>query len=239
MNSTGDNMLLKEFNRATTYVKVMADQLNTDQLLSLYARYKQATFGNCHTPKPAFYEFEAKKKWQAWKALEGMSRQDAMSSYVSLLKEVADNSLNLPETGGNKGTQLPKSVSVMAKSKDDDNMSKSEPQFEWCKDGLTSELRVWLKNNSGMLDKPDESGLSLLHWACDRERGDIAQILIEHGANINIKDKEGEVPLHYALLNENEEILKILLKSGADLSIPNLDGDLPASNQLIQKLEKS
>lgn len=31
--------------------------------LQLYGLYKQATVGDCNTPKPAIYEFVAKAKW--------------------------------------------------------------------------------------------------------------------------------------------------------------------------------
>lgn len=209
-----------------------------NQLKSFINRYKQATVGICDAPKPAFYEFEAKQKWQAWKDLGCMDKEEAMRSYVTQLEEIDPEYIIIVEDSISKYSQLPKSISTMAKN-EDDSVIKSEPHFEWCKDGVVSKFTSWLESNKDLINKPDESGLSLLHWACDRGREDIAKLLIKYGANVNIMDSEGEMPIHYALLNENEEILKILLKSGADSSKPNLDGDIPASNQLIKDIQKN
>ncbi len=35
------------------------------------------------------FNFQAKYKYKAWKALEGMSKEDAMAKYVQLLKGVS------------------------------------------------------------------------------------------------------------------------------------------------------
>ena len=33
-------------------------------MLTFYAFYKQAIYGECHTPKPAFYDVVGRAKWQ-------------------------------------------------------------------------------------------------------------------------------------------------------------------------------
>jgi acyl-CoA-binding protein len=51
--------------------------------LQLYAFYKQATEGNCNTPKPSLLEFVKKAKWDTWDKLKGMSKSSAMKNYVA------------------------------------------------------------------------------------------------------------------------------------------------------------
>lgn len=58
----------------------------TDKIrLVYYALYKQATEGDCKTPKPGFLDWTGRSKWNAWKELEGTSRYDAMRRYTSRL----------------------------------------------------------------------------------------------------------------------------------------------------------
>lgn len=54
-------------------------------LLKLYASYKQATEGDNENDKPGFADLVARAKWEAWKKLEGTSREDAMQQYADLI----------------------------------------------------------------------------------------------------------------------------------------------------------
>lgn len=58
--------------------------------LKLYAYFKQATHGPNDTTKPKFYQFVEAYKWDAWRQLGDMSREDAMSNYISELKKIMD-----------------------------------------------------------------------------------------------------------------------------------------------------
>lgn len=40
-------------------------------------------------------------------------------------------------------------------------------------------------------------GMSLLHWACDRGRLDVVQLLVKKGAEVNQQDQDLQTPLHY------------------------------------------
>ena len=57
-------------------------------MLKFYGLYKQATEGECHDPKPAFYELVKGYKWRAWNNLGSMTKHEAMSTYVEELKKV-------------------------------------------------------------------------------------------------------------------------------------------------------
>lgn len=61
--------------------------------LKLYAFYKQATHGfNC-TPRPRFYDLVNIYKWNAWKKLGSMSKDDAKLAYIQELKNIVQSKL--------------------------------------------------------------------------------------------------------------------------------------------------
>ena len=72
------------FNKASAYLpEIMAKMsVDSDHLLYLYARFKQATVGPCDTKRPGFLEFQLRKKWDAWKSLKEMSQEEAKAQYV-------------------------------------------------------------------------------------------------------------------------------------------------------------
>lgn len=53
----------------------------------------------------------------------------------------------------------------------------------------------------------DESGNTLLHYALDRKHIDLAILLLQKGADINIKNKTGQLPWEYAGINKSAMIL--------------------------------
>ena len=52
----------------------------------------------------------------------------------------------------------------------------------------------------------------------------IVKMLVEHGADPNIREQGGHTPLHAAAENGDEEMIRILLFGGADLTIHNAAG---------------
>jgi len=69
-------------------------QPSQDDKLFFYAHYKQATIGDVNTTRPGLMDFVGKAKWDAWKKVEGKSKEDAQKAYVDKLLEIlkgADN----------------------------------------------------------------------------------------------------------------------------------------------------
>lgn len=54
---------------------------------------------------------------------------------------------------------------------------------------------------------------------------DIADYLIEHGADVNVKDDQGETILSWASLNGHDNYVKYLIKNHANLNLQNNDGE--------------
>ena len=67
--------LAELFEKAAAQLQGLVQVASREQLLYLYARYKQVQVGNCNTPKPSFFDFEGKQKWEAWKALGVPAKQ--------------------------------------------------------------------------------------------------------------------------------------------------------------------
>jgi diazepam-binding inhibitor (GABA receptor modulating acyl-CoA-binding protein) len=59
---------------------------NNDKLI-LYGLYKQATVGDVNTSRPGFFDAVGKAKWDAWKAKEGLSSENAKQAYIDISKE--------------------------------------------------------------------------------------------------------------------------------------------------------
>ncbi|CDZ97063.1 Acyl-CoA-binding protein [Phaffia rhodozyma] len=59
-----------------------------DDKLIFYALFKQASVGDCNTPKPGLMDFVGKAKWNAWTQVKGKSTEDAKKEYVEQLKRV-------------------------------------------------------------------------------------------------------------------------------------------------------
>ncbi|KAJ7928785.1 acyl-CoA-binding protein [Mycena leptocephala] len=66
-----------------------------DDQLFFYSYYKQATVGDVNTARPGMLDFVGKAKWDAWKGVEGTSKEDCYKKYVEKL-------LALLEKGGDE-----------------------------------------------------------------------------------------------------------------------------------------
>ena len=65
------------------------------------------------------------------------------------------------------------------------------------------------------------NGITLLHAAAVEGEIDIAQLLLDHGADINAVGESQEMPLHLAVKQGHSEIAEFLLQKGADPNARN------------------
>ena len=74
-----------KFNEAKSRVEKLSKRPSNDQLLDLYAFYKQATEGDVAGSRPAMLDLKGRAKFDAWTKRKGLSKDDAMKKYVALV----------------------------------------------------------------------------------------------------------------------------------------------------------
>ncbi|HMQ85764.1 MAG TPA: ankyrin repeat domain-containing protein [Saprospiraceae bacterium] len=89
-------------------------------------------------------------------------------------------------------------------------------------------IQLLLKYKANVNIKEETNGNNPLALAAFYNRKDIVNLLIEHGADINIADKIGARPIFAAIKKNNVEICNILLSKGADPNVKTFKyGDTP------------
>ncbi|SOV20201.1 acyl-CoA binding protein, isoform 2, ACBP2 [Plasmodium sp. gorilla clade G2] len=81
------------FDASVTYINSLPNdsQLSVETKLDLYKYYKQSTVGNCNIKEPSAFKFADKKKYEAWKSVENLNREDAKKRYVEIVSEIFPN----------------------------------------------------------------------------------------------------------------------------------------------------
>jgi diazepam-binding inhibitor (GABA receptor modulating acyl-CoA-binding protein) len=77
--------LKADFDRAAKEATELPQRPSNDDLLKLYALYKQATAGDVSGSRPGFLDVAGRAKYDAWAKLEGLTVDDAMQGYVKLV----------------------------------------------------------------------------------------------------------------------------------------------------------
>jgi acyl-CoA-binding protein len=80
--------LKKKFDAAVADVKQLAKRPDDEDMLRLYAHYKQATAGDVTGERPGAFSFADRAKYDAWSKLKGTESSKAMESYVKLVERL-------------------------------------------------------------------------------------------------------------------------------------------------------
>lgn len=100
-------------------------------------------------------------------------------------------------------------------------MASAEQIVDAAKNGDLKTVKAILSQNPEKLNALDEGKYTPLHWACMRAHWDVAQYLIEQGADLNIQGGDGGSPLQWATHHDNVEIVKLMIDKGAKLNVQN------------------
>jgi ankyrin repeat protein len=94
--------------------------------------------------------------------------------------------------------------------------------------GYTPIVRALISNGAD-INARDNGGYAPLHESAGGGHRQVVEILVEHGAQINVKsaDEKGWTPLHFAVLRGSAETVKLLLSQGADPNVKGNDGLSP------------
>ncbi|XP_049773001.1 acyl-CoA-binding domain-containing protein 6-like [Schistocerca cancellata] len=234
--------LVEKFTKAAKYAKEICGEFDSNELLELYGYYKQATEGPCQTSKPSWYDLTAKQKWESWRRLKDMDRETAMIKYVKIISEVDpvwEERFTERPAGSGAGW-----VAVSCMTNTDEYLPDTEKTvFDWVKEGNVQKVIDASRSFSSleMINKQDEGGMALLHWAADRGNMEMVDCLVEKlKADVNLKDADGQTALHYAAACGHVNVTKFLVQHGGDPNIADLDGKLPkdiaADSEILKTL---
>ena len=80
--------LTAQFTTAAEIAKNLPKKPDNNTLLKLYALYKQASAGDVSGKRPGFTDPVGQAKYDAWKKMQGVSRESAMQSYIDLVNRL-------------------------------------------------------------------------------------------------------------------------------------------------------
>lgn len=76
------------FEAAVADSKKLPEKPDNMTLLQIYSLYKQATEGDVEGKRPGFTDMVGRAKYDAWAAIKGKSKDEAMQAYVDLIESL-------------------------------------------------------------------------------------------------------------------------------------------------------
>jgi acyl-CoA-binding protein len=80
--------LNKKFERAAKDAQNLKKRPSDEDMLRLYALYKQASSGDVGGDRPGAFDFVGRAKYDAWARLKGTTQDKARQSYVDLVERL-------------------------------------------------------------------------------------------------------------------------------------------------------
>ena len=78
--------LQDDFQAAVTRSQQLTKRPSNEELLDLYALFKQSSEGDVSGDRPGGFDFKAIAKFDAWTGKKGQSKEDAMQAYIKLVE---------------------------------------------------------------------------------------------------------------------------------------------------------
>ena len=83
--------LTDDFQNAVSSSQALTKRPSNEELLDLYALFKQSTEGDVTGDRPGGFDFKAIAKYDAWAEKKGLSKDQAMQNYVSLVSKLKES----------------------------------------------------------------------------------------------------------------------------------------------------
>ncbi len=74
---------MSAFEQAQREVNTLSKKPGNDELLFLYAHFKQATTGDVNGARPGMLNVTGRLKYDAWAKLKGMAKAEAETQYIA------------------------------------------------------------------------------------------------------------------------------------------------------------
>ena len=81
---------MDDFEQTVQYVRNELKEASDESKAKIYGLYKQATVGDVNIERPSgLLDWTGKAKWDAWKACEGISQEEAKVQYCSYVNDLS------------------------------------------------------------------------------------------------------------------------------------------------------
>ncbi|XP_076349198.1 putative acyl-CoA-binding protein [Tachypleus tridentatus] len=80
----------ENFTKAAEDVKNLKNKPTDEELLEIYALYKQSVIGDCNTDRPGLLDPKGKAKWDAWNSKKGMPQDSAKEKYIAKANQLVE-----------------------------------------------------------------------------------------------------------------------------------------------------
>ncbi len=80
--------LNEKFQQAAVDVKTLTSRPSNEDMLALYANFKQASSGDVAGKRPGMLDMVGRAKYDAWAALKGVSSDDAKQTYIDTVNRL-------------------------------------------------------------------------------------------------------------------------------------------------------
>ncbi|CAH1115613.1 unnamed protein product [Psylliodes chrysocephalus] len=81
----------EKFNKAAVDVKNLKTKPSDQDLLEIYALFKQASEGDVKTARPGLLDLKGKAKWDAYNGKKGMDKDQAKELYITKVQSLIDS----------------------------------------------------------------------------------------------------------------------------------------------------
>lgn len=214
---------------------------NGDKLI-LYALYKQATVGDA----PAEFKSKSwntvveKAKWDCWRKVAGMEKEQAATHYTSAVNELEKESRDVKvDDAGGFGAPTVSLPEIENGGYDESKETDS---------GATRLLNATAKRDVALVksllqsgvdaNSTDANGQTAMHLAADKGAVECLKLLLEAGGDPNSADNDGISVLQTAVIAAKRDIVSLLLQNKANPDQKDLDGDTPRSCAMMDGSEK-
>ncbi|WCJ20605.1 Acyl-CoA-binding protein [Euphorbia peplus] len=82
--------LKEDFEEHAEKVKTLPETTTNENKLILYGLFKQATVGPVTTARPGIFNMRDRAKWDAWKAVEAKTSEEAMNDYITKVQQLLE-----------------------------------------------------------------------------------------------------------------------------------------------------
>lgn len=114
----------------------------------------------------------------------------------------------------------------------------SDDIFFHSRTGNLDKVSELLEKDSSLVQKCDNEGLTILHWACDRADLSLVRTILSYEPDIDKVDYYGLVPITYAIYSGNKDLVDLLMLNGANTDLVSIEVEEDVKPEILEMLSR-